>query len=179
MSFLILDDYTVPGFGLNVGISSQFKDEDASGESSSTAKADKGKKGKKLEVRLSLRFKDANDLRELMRVAEATQSGDGKIYTITNDTANAAGMRQGRFTGSFKADEDEKLRMWSISFTLAEHKSVPEMAEARQTAKPAATQASQGAPVGAQEEEEKEESLTATEIILKYLNEKIGPESEE
>ncbi|MCH5144108.1 DNA-binding protein [Desulfovibrio sp. UIB00] len=178
MSFLILDDYTVPGFGLNMSIGAQFKDEDASGETSSTAKADKGKKGKKLEVRLSLRFKDANDLSELMRIAEATENGDGKIYTITNDTANAAGMRQGRFTGNLKVDEDEKLRMWSISFTLAEHVSVPEMEEARQGTRAASTQTNTGASVGS-DEEEKEEELSSIEKVLKYLNEKIGPENEE
>ena len=111
-------------------------------------------------------------------IAEATENGDGKIYTITNDTANAAGMRQGRFTGNFKVDEDEKLRMWSISFTLAEHVSVPEMEEARQGARAASTQTNTGASVGS-DEEEKEEELSSIEKVLKYLNEKIGPENEE
>ena len=89
MSFLILDDFTVPGFGLNVSVSEQLKSEDASGESSSTATAKKGNKGKKLEVRLSLRFRHADDLRQLMRVAEATSGKDGKVYTITREDAFA------------------------------------------------------------------------------------------
>jgi len=46
MSFLKLDDYTVPGFGLNVGFSGPLKDEDASGESSSTARAKKETRAK-------------------------------------------------------------------------------------------------------------------------------------
>lgn len=178
MSFLILDDFTVPGFGLNVSINEQLKSEDASGESSSTATAKKGNKGKKLEVRLSLRFKHADELRQLMRVAEATEGKDGKVYTITNDTANAVGMRQGSFTGNIKVDEAENLRLWEISFTLTEHISVPEMDESRQGAKPVATQKNAGAAVGG-DEEEKEENLSSFERVLKKLNEAIGPESEQ
>ena len=45
--FLLLDDYTVPGFGLTTSLTLPIKDEDASGDSSSTSKAEKGKKGKK------------------------------------------------------------------------------------------------------------------------------------
>jgi hypothetical protein len=176
MSFLKLDDYTVPGFGLNVGISAPLKDEDASGESSSTARAKKGNKGKKLEVRLSLRFTDADALRELMRVAEATEGSDGKVYTITNDTANTAGMRQARFTGTIRADEAESLRLWQVSFTLIEHISVPEMAEARQTPKGAASQQNEGAGIGGDAPPEGGEKLSWFERnILKPIDQKIGP----
>ena len=179
MSFLKLDEYTVPGYGLNVGISAPLKDEDASGETSSTARAKKGNKGKKLEVRLSIRFTDADDLRELMRVAEATNGGDGKVYTVTNDTANTAGMRQARFTGSIRADESENLRKWDVSFTLIEHISVPEMAEGREAKKGSATQKNEGTPLGSGGEEPAgEEKLTRVEKILQYLNEKIGPEAD-
>ena len=37
--FLLLDDYTVPGFGLTASLTLPIKDEDASGDSSSTSKA--------------------------------------------------------------------------------------------------------------------------------------------
>ena len=182
MSFLKLDDYTVPGYGMTVSLSAPLKDEDASGETSSTATAKKGNKGKKLEVRCSLRFKDADQLRELMRVAEATDGGDSKVYTVTNDTANTAGMRQARFTGNIRADEAENVRAWEISFSLTEHISVPEMAEARQGSKPSSLQGNQGTPVGTpagtvtEDAPQGEEKLSSFEKMLKYLNEKIGPE---
>lgn len=167
MSFLILDEYTVPGYGLTVGISTALKDEDASGESSGTARAGKGKKGKKLEVRASLQYLYADKLRELMRVAEATEKGDAKIYTVTNDTANTAGMRQATFRGTIRADEDATFRKWDISFTLVEHLSVPEMAESREARKDVSVPAWDDTQAG-------EEKLGRVERMLKYLNEKIG-----
>lgn len=183
MSYLKLDDYTVPGYGMTVSISAPLKDEDASGETSSTARAKKGNKGKKLEARCSIPFKQADDLGELMRVAEATENGDGKLYTITNDTANTAGMRQGRFTGTIRADEDEALRKWNVSFSLAEHVSVPEMAESREPGKAAATQTNEGTNIGAPAsssggESGGDEKLSPFEKFLKAANDFIGPESE-
>jgi len=176
MSFLKLDDYTVPGFGLNVGISGPLKDEDASGESSSTARAKKGNKGKKLEVSLSIRFTNADELRELMRVAEATEGNDGKVYTITNDTANLAGMRQARFTGTIRADEAKELRQWDVSFTLIKHISVPEMAEGREAPKTSSTQQNDGVGIGGDEAPaDGEENMSRVERMLKYLDQKIGP----
>lgn len=183
MSYLKLDDYTVPGYGMTVAVSAPLKDEDASGETSSTARAKKGNKGKKLEARCSIPFRQAEDMGELMRVAEATENGDGKLYTITNDTANTAGMRQGRFTGTIRADEDELLRKWNVSFTLAEHVSVPEMAEAREPGKSAGVQKNEGTNIGAPASDGgggdgKDEQLSTTEKVLKWLDDKIGPDSE-
>ena len=179
MSFLKLDDYTVPGFGLNVGIAGPLKDEDASGESSSTARAKKGNKGKKLEVRLSIPFADADDLRELMRVAEATEGEAGKVYTVTNDTANVAGMRQARFTGTIRADEAENLRLWEVSFTLVEYISVPEMAESRQSPRAVAAQQNGGDGIGGgSAPEQGGENLSRFERVLKYLDDKIGPRAD-
>ena len=102
MGFLRLDDYTVPGYELTVSLSFDFKKDDASGDSSSTAKASKGTKGKRLSVSLKIRYADVEQLRELVHTAEAKQGGDGKIYTVTNDTANALGVRQASFTEKFQ-----------------------------------------------------------------------------
>ncbi len=147
--FLLLDDYTVPGFGLTVSLTLPIKDEDASGDSSSTSKAEKGKKGKKLEVKTKIRFKDEDKLSEFMALAEATSKGDGRLFTITNRVANAAGMRQGRFSGDVKIDPQEGLAMWELSFSLAEHKSVPEMSEDREETPSVAAQQNNGHKVDA------------------------------
>lgn len=175
MSFLLLDDFTVPGYGLQVSLSHQFKDEDASGETSSTAKSKKGTKGKKLECKIFIRFKDEADLRALARVAEQTSGGDNTVYSITNRTANAAGMRQGRFSGDFKADEQEGKRCWLVSFALAEHISVPERAESREPAKAATAQQNEGeAVVAAAKGEEKKDELSWFERKLKAVNDALG-----
>lgn len=173
MSFLLLDDFTVPGYGLQVSLSHTFKDEDASGETSSTATAKKGTKGKKLECKIYIRFKDAEDLRALTRVAETTSGGDNRIYTVTNRTANAAGMRQGKFSGDFQADEQEGLRCWLVSFTLAEHISIPERLEAREPKKEATAQQNDGEVVMPQEEEKAEE-LSWFERKLLAVNSALG-----
>ena len=103
-------------------------------------KADKGTKGKTLTVTTQIRYQDEADLRELIRISEAKGPGEsGKVYTITNTTANAAGIRQVIFADRVSWDEQEGRRCWNVSFTLAEHKSVPERAEARQAAKTLAT----------------------------------------
>lgn len=172
MSFLRLDDFTVPGYGLQVFLSLKFKDDDASGDSSSTALADKGTKGKRLECKIYIRFKDDKDLRALTRVAEAKVKGDNKVYTLTNRTANAAGMRQAKFTGDFKAEEQEARRCWLVSFALAEHISVPERVESREARKEAQTPQSEGQTVAPPEEEEV--PLSPFEKWLKEQSDRIG-----
>ena len=147
--FLLLDDYTVPGFGLTASLTLPIKDEDASGDSSSTSKAEKGKKGKKLEVKTKIRFKDEDKLTEFMALAEAMSQGDGKLFTITNRVANAGGMRQGRFSGDVKIDPQEGLAMWELSFSLGEHKSVPERAEDREATPAVSAQQNNGGNVDA------------------------------
>ncbi|GAB1254763.1 baseplate complex protein [Desulfovibrio falkowii] len=147
--FLLLDDYTVPGFGLTASLTLPIKDEDASGDSSSTSKAGKGKKGKKLDVKIKIRFKDEAKLTEFMALAEATSKGDGKLFTITNRVANAGGMRQGRFSGDLKVDPQDGLALWELSFSLAEHKSVSERAEDREDSPSVSAQQNGGSKVDA------------------------------
>lgn len=179
MSFLRLDDFTVPGFGLITSMTLPFKDEDASGDTSSTSKASKGTKAKKLEAKVFIRFADENDLRALTRVAEAKKGGDGRIYTVTSRTANAAGMRQGRFTGDFKAEEQEERRCWLVSFSLSEHVSVPERAEAREPAKAATAQQSEGQAVAPPENTEPAQELTWFEKKMQALDKMLGGDKSE
>ena len=171
--YVLLDGWTVPGYGLTAALSLKLKDEDASGDSSSTSKAKKGNKGKKLEVKTHIRFKDEADLRELYAKAEAMSGGDGQLYTITNRTANATGMRQGRFSGEVKADPQEALFEWIVSFTLAEHKSVPERTEAREE-KPAATAPqNEGQTVAPPPQEEAKKEPDRIQQALLWLENKL------
>ena len=148
MSVLRLDDYSVPGHNLLISLDLPFKSADASGDSSTTAKASKGTKGKKLDVKLNIRFEEKEEYRGLVQVAELEENGEGKVFTITNETANLAGMRQARFNGSLKVAEHESLKLWSISFALEEFKSVPEQAAARTVKPGVVTQTNNGDEVG-------------------------------
>ncbi len=147
MSFLRLNDYDMPGHDLRVSLGMEFKSEDASGETSSTARASKGNKGKTLDVRLFIPFVDKQQLAELSKVLEAQENGENRLYTITNELANISGMRQGRVSGSFKIDPQDKLLQWLVSFSLEEHKSVPERAASRQQKPAQTTQTSEGESV--------------------------------
>lgn len=172
--FVLLDDYTVPGYGLKASLSLKLKDEDASGDSSTTSKAKKGTKGKSLEVKTFIRFKDEKDLRELYSKAEAVAGGDGTLYTITNRTANATGMRQGRFSGDMKAEPQDGLAAWLVSFTLAEHLSVPERKEKREVKPEATTQQNTGSSIVPPPEPEKEPELDWLQRRLKALDTTLG-----
>lgn len=179
MSFLRLDDYTLPGFGLTVAVTQPFPDDDASGNTSSTAQASKGAKAKRLDVRFYLRFSDESALRALARVAEAITNGERSIYTVTNRTANAAGMRQGRFTGDLKAEEQEDRRCWLISFALREHVSVPERAEAREPARPTVAGQNEGQTVAPEATMNQQQELSSAERILQAAEATLGDDGGE
>ena len=171
MSFLRLDDYSVPGHDLRVSLSFDFKKEDASGDSSSTAKASKGTKGKRVNVTLKIRYRDETRLRELVQIAEAKENGDGKIYTITNDTANTVGVRQVAFADKFKVDPQAPLNQWQVSFTLEEHNSVPEMVEIRTEDPEEVLQGSPGEVIAAAAD------LTAFERWIQVVDGEVGPDA--
>ncbi|WP_027188848.1 hypothetical protein [Desulfovibrio cuneatus] len=180
MSYLLLDNFRVPGYNLRANLNFQLKDEDASGETSGTARAKKGTKGKKLEVNISLRYIHKDQLTQLVREAEATEGGDAKKFAITNPTANAAGLRLGTFSGALRVQEHDSLQQWDISFTLQEHISVPEMAEGREPGKQGQAGQNPGSTVGSAPggtdggAEAPQKELGWFESGLKFLNDKAA-----
>ncbi|MFV0422178.1 hypothetical protein [Oleidesulfovibrio sp.] len=73
--FLMLDDYSLPGFGLMVQGSLQIKNEDLSGETSSTSTVNKGVKPKEFTVSLRIGFDAGQQLKQLTAKAEAKDNG--------------------------------------------------------------------------------------------------------
>jgi hypothetical protein len=127
-----LDDFRIPGKNLNVKGNLEIRTEDIAGETSGTDSVEKGTKPKVLRVSVSIPFKTPLDLTAMVKAAEAVSaSGERKIYTITNLTANAAGIRQVRFFEQFNWEEADALRMWNVSFSLKEYLSNPERVESR------------------------------------------------
>jgi len=148
---LHLNGEQVPGHAQKFSLDLKFPSEDTSGNGSSTAKADKGDKGKSFKVQTSIKFIDDHLLSRLVSMAEAKDgNGERVIYNIVNHTANAANMRQGFFDESFSIKENDTTQDWSISFSMSEHLSVPEKKEARKDAKKVAEQAAKGTPVNSQ-----------------------------
>ncbi|WP_236326054.1 DNA-binding protein [Pseudomonas poae] len=147
-------------------------------ETSNTDKGHKGFKPKTLTVSLMIPFVDQVQLRDLMRLVEATEGGGQlKTYRIVNDTAAAFGMRQVTFTEGVSAREDDNLRSWLIQFTLTEKLSNPEKVEGRRSGNAVTAQSGPGAAVGGTGGGDSPgglEELTGFEATLKKVDTWLG-----
>ena len=132
MITLALDKTKITGYGLKVTCELALPDEDLSGQSSSSATAEKGFKPKRLRVSLNIKYEDAAVLSEIVLLSTATHETKGtrKVYNIENQTAKAFSVRQVRFTERVSAQELDDTQAWSVSFVLVEHLSIPEKVEA-------------------------------------------------
>ncbi|HGM5587118.1 TPA: DNA-binding protein [Pseudomonas putida] len=183
---LLLDGERIRGRGMKVTGDLRIESGDMSGQTSNTDTAHKGFKPKTLTVNLLIRFIDSADLRTLMRLAEATESGGQlKTYRIVNDTASSIGIRQVQFSDGVSAREDDSLRGWRIQFTLTEKLSNPERVEKRRAANAVGTQSapgqavsgsSSGAGTGADGATGGQE-LSGFEATLKKLDDYLGGKS--
>lgn len=142
---LLLDGEQIRGRDMKVTGDLRIESGDMSGQTSNSDTSHKGFKPKTLTVTLQIRFSDANDLRTIMRLAEATGSGgQRKVYRIVNDTATALGMRQVEFSEGVSAREEDTLRAWRVQFTLTEKLSNSERVEKRRTSNAVNTQSAPG-----------------------------------
>lgn len=178
---LLLDGQKVEGINLKLTANLSIESEDLSGQTSGTESAHKGFKPKTLTGSMSIRYIDGAQMRDLLRLVEATESGgQRKTYRIVNDTANEFGMRQVQFSDSFSAREDDSLHLWRIQFTLTEKLSNPERVENRRSAAGTRQQAAPGAAVGgtdsagAGDGSSTGQELTGFEKLLKNVDDYIG-----
>ncbi|WP_215407609.1 adenine glycosylase [Vibrio gigantis] len=141
---LTLDGSQLPLKNLRISVRQQLAGQDMSGQTSATDQAETGTKGKILTIKGVIPFSKKQLLTNLFSMAEALENGSRHIYRISNKTAEALKIRQAKFQGAVRADEQDTHRQWSVSFELVEHLSVPERVEQRQPDKPAAQQKVQG-----------------------------------
>ena len=134
---MLIGVYPVPGFQVGdvgfdgrVSASIESPSDDLSGNTDSTDRAEKGIKPKKLNVSFSLQKTEWLRLAALVELAEARQSEEAVPYMVVHPLAMALRIRQAKFSG-VNIEEDDVLHCWHVSFTLAEHRSVPETAAAR------------------------------------------------
>ncbi|QSB01963.1 hypothetical protein JWZ98_03100 [Methylomonas sp. EFPC1] len=181
---IYLNGVKIPGYGLRVSANLVLAGEDLSGNSSSTTQAEKGDKPKTISVRTTIKFTNPGELSAIYQLAESRASStDRTVYNIINDTAQALNMRQVTFQGNVDASEQYNLRCWDVTFTLVEHRSVPEKkqarAQAKAKAKPVTTQRAAGQPVApvstasASGSTTETVTLTPFEEVLKAANDKI------
>ena len=130
---LELDGVRVPGYNLRVSGNLQIASEDASGETSGTDDIDKGFKAKRFTVSLSIRFDDEKELKQIVQLAEKKNKKEERhVYTITNQTANIAGVRKVRFSENLSWAENDGLQAWDVSCELKEVLSTSERKEQRE-----------------------------------------------
>lgn len=177
---LLLDGEQVIGKKMKVTANLRIEADDMSGQTSSTDKGHKGFKPKTLAVTLMIPFVDKDQLRSLMRLAEATASGGQlKKYRIVNDTAAAFGIREVEFSDGVSAREDDSLNAWLVQFTLSEKLSNPERVENRRAGNGVATQSAPGQSVagdaaGGAGGQGGGEELSGFEATLKKLDNYLG-----
>lgn len=175
---LLLDGEQILGKKMKVTANLRIEADDMSGQTSNTDKGHKGFKPKTLAVTLMIPFVDKDQLRTLMRLAEATASGGQlKKYRIVNDTAAAFGIREVEFAEGVSAREDDSLNAWLVQFTLSEKLSNPERVENRRTGNSVTTQSAPGQAVagdGAADGKGGGEELSGFEATLKKLDNYLG-----
>lgn len=178
---LLLDGEQIRGIGLKVTASLRIESGDLSGQTSNSDTAHNGFKPKTLTVALTIRYKEAEQLRTLMSLAETTEGGGQlKTYRIVNDTAAAFGVRQVQFSDGVSAREDDTLAAWRIQFTLAEKLSNPERVETRRAGNAVAQQSAPGQAVSGSagsagtDGSEPNQSLTGFEATLKKVDQWLG-----
>ncbi|WP_342653510.1 DNA-binding protein [Pseudomonas sp. F3-2] len=174
---MLLDGQLVTGFRMKVTANLKIDSDDMSGQTSSTDTSHKGFKPKTLTVSLMIRYKDSDQLRALMRLAEGTAGGgQPHTYRIVNDTAEAFGIRQVQFSEGVSAREDDTLSQWIIQFTLTEKLSNPEKVENRRAASAVNAQSAPGEGVGGSAASGAQE-LTGFEAVLKNVDDYLGGKS--
>ncbi len=177
---LLLDGQQVRGKGMKVTANLRIESADLSGQTSNTETAHKGFKPKTLTVSLMIPYVDADQMRSLMSLAEATESGGQlKTYRLVNDSAAAFGVRQVQFSDGVSAREDDTLSAWRIQFTLTEKLSNPERVESRRAAAGVNQQGAAGQAVGADGSAGSAGStggtgLTGFEAVLKRVDDYLG-----
>lgn len=159
----------------------EFKEKDTSGQTSGTAGAEQGEKGKELQVTGLIPFADQAALARLFELAQ--DKGDGnerRIYRIGCELAEAVKIYQVKFSGRIMAPEQEGLLAWRVTFTLREHLSVPEKRELRRLQPEAIIQGLTGAtvPAGATTDgaQPQQRELDRVERYLKKVDDMLAGE---
>jgi hypothetical protein len=127
-----LNDFEILSRNLRVRAGFRVESKSLGGNTSATDSSLKGIKPKQLRVSMQVPFEQEDHLRELVAVAESTDdNGDLTVYTVTDPSAKAFGIKQVTFDGEFSAPAHGDLEAWWVTFSLKEYKSVAEQMDHR------------------------------------------------
>lgn len=175
---LALNGEGIPLQNMSVTLSMAFQDKDQGGQTSSTAKAEQGVKGKELRVTGLIPFTSQDVLKRIFELAIAQGSDGQRVrYRVAHETARAVGMREAMFTGTIDAPKQDGKMAWIVTFTLTEQMSVPEKREERAASKTTATKQTAGSAAGGSGTAAAEDATKMTwfeEKVLKPVNDSLG-----
>lgn len=176
MITLVLNDTKISGYGIKVTCELALPEEDLSGQSSSSATAEKGFKPKRLRVSMNVKYEDAAELANIVLLSTETHElkGTRLVYNIENQTAKAFSVRQVRFSDKVSAQELEDTQAWSVSFVLVEHLSIPEKVEASKLAQNEPKVATADTKVVS--ESQRGETSSWLDNVLTYLDSALADE---
>ena len=129
-----------------------------------------------LAVTLEIHYKKPDDLTRLISIARSTDdNGNMTVYQIVNPIAEACKIREVTFTDNFNVAEHDQLKLWQVSFTLAEHRTVAEKSEQRQP-QPTAVEQDAGNDVASTlpPPANDEEQLTGFKAVLKKWDDALA-----
>ena len=173
---LTLNGTKVPGHNLKVRANFRIESKELSGQSSASDRSEEGIKPMTLTVTLEISYKHSDDLTRLLSLARANDdNGRMTVYRIVNIIAEACKIREVTFTDNFTATEHATLNIWQISFTLAEHRTVPEKTEQRQP-QPTAVEQNAGDAVATTKPPptNDEEEFTGFAAVLKSVDDALA-----
>ena len=173
---LILNGVKVPGHNLTVRANFRIETKELSGQTSASDRSAEGIKPMTFSVTVEIPCNQPGDLGRVIALARATDdSGNMITYQIVNSTAEACKIREVTFTDQFNVTEQGQINSWQISFTLVEHRSIPEKIEQRQP-QPVTTEQNAGEKVETTIPPplNNEEQLTGFLGVLKKVDEALA-----
>jgi hypothetical protein len=116
-----LNSWQVPGYETKVNCGFKLAGEDLSGGGSYLVSADNGVKASIVSVATKIAYVDNRELAELVTKSKALdENGARIIYTINSDITEAFKVRKVKFDGDVKANDDEEVKGWVVTFKLLE-----------------------------------------------------------
>ncbi len=173
---LTLNNTKIPGHKQKIRANFRIETKELSGMSSASDRSEEGIKPMTLTVTLEIPYKKQEDLTRLIALARSVDdNGSMTIYQIVNPIAEACKIREVTFTDNFNASDHDQLKLWQVSFTLAEHRTVAEKNEQRQP-QPAAVEQDAGNEVASTlpPPANDEEQLTGFKAVLKKWDDALA-----
>ncbi len=126
-----LDGDVLPGRDHRVSFADGIKSKELAGNSSSTKKSHQGYKNATISVSFVIKDDEPDELTRLKDIFHEQENEEPKKREITYKRINAWGIDKVQFQDDIRINEDDRLKLSKISFTLKQVESSQEATEQR------------------------------------------------